>query len=257
MLLAFRHHNFGKPYAEQVKPFGALVSVTIADLGRPVGVGPGPFQLIAPESGDPLRQPWTNLYSGASYRISITGDTGRRGIARVQTFGDVLDSYCRHPEGGTLGAGSEPCGDATRGLLRREPRTVGDIVYTGKESNRLEDVQAGLIGDIGEVSNVYRDPRHDAWWESVLRVLRDMSRAKLERESGLSERAIRDLLASRSTPHLENRRKLERLAISIARQQLGISRATLRSINRENILFEYLSTKSAPAGTENTSKNSG
>ncbi len=37
------------------------------------------------------------------------------------------------------------------------------IVYIGKESNRLEDVQAGIVHGVDEVLTEYPDPRHDPW----------------------------------------------------------------------------------------------
>ena len=220
VLRAFARHNAGKPYAEQVKAFGTLLTATIADLGRPVGVGPGPFQLIAPDGVDALTQPWTDLHSGNIYRVSATAEFGGRGIARIQTHGDVLERYRVHPESGTVGPHDRPSTGETVGLLSREPRTVCRVLYVGKESNRLEEVQAGMVDDANQVFTVYNDPKDDSVWRAVVSVLRTTPREAIIAASKLSPRAIRDILAHRAIPRRDSRNALEQLAITHAREEL-------------------------------------
>ena len=86
--------------------------------------------------------------------------------------------------------------------------------HIGKESNRLEDVEDGLVGDADEVYVEYRDPRRD--WEAALpalRLLRDERGWRyLNLASGLSERAIRDALNLGRMPHSAARGRLIALA---------------------------------------------
>ena len=63
---------------------------------HPVGADPERFHLIAPYETDPrkwLALPWIDQYSGKQYRISTTLATSTRQIARVKSYGDVLEEY--------------------------------------------------------------------------------------------------------------------------------------------------------------------
>ncbi len=83
-------------------------------------------------------------------------------MARVKTVADVLADYRVHPEPKRLGPDGQPCDRATVGLLRRRPVTGITIDYVGKESNRLEDVQAGVVHDPKDVLTVIPNPRRGA-----------------------------------------------------------------------------------------------
>jgi hypothetical protein len=145
-------------------------------FGHPEGADPENFHLVAPWSHDPrqwLKMAWTDRYSGRRFRITASGQTGGEGTARVKTYADVLAEYRVHPEPKSFGPDAEPCGRQTRGLLSRRPVTAAYITYIGKESNKLDDRQAGLIHDNEEVLNEYPDPRRDPFRTLVLPVLRD------------------------------------------------------------------------------------
>jgi len=142
LLKPFAGLNAGKPYPDQVKPFNFLLTAHVARFGHPDGVGPTRFQLIAPYESDPgkwLRLPRIDRSSGRSYRISATADTGGTGVARVQTYGDVLEDFIHHPEAESAGPDGRPCGRQTVGLLRRRGmRSIPELTsHVGKEPNRL------------------------------------------------------------------------------------------------------------------------
>src|SRR5438477_10843735 len=142
-----REYNQGKRYADQIKPFNFLLTCHVKPFGHPPGADPQHFHLIAPYESDPKQ--WTNMewidqYSRKSYRISATAPHGTCFMARVKTYGDVLQEYEYHPESKCADASGKPCSKQTLGLLQRRHIRVGQIKYIGKESNSLEDVQSGL-----------------------------------------------------------------------------------------------------------------
>lgn len=91
------------------------------------------------------------------YRIS-TRD-GRPGVARIDTFKNVVAKYETHPEAKALRPDGEPCGRLTIGLLTRRPVTAGNIVLIGKEANRLEKRSSGEVStnDIDQRLSIYPD----------------------------------------------------------------------------------------------------
>jgi len=132
---------------------------------------------LLPTDPTPPAQAWTELQqmtinrtdedgnifqnSGKAYRITTDGYTGSRTTARVKTYADVLDDYENHPESKCADARGNVCGKQTIGLLYRRHIEIDRVVYIGKESNRLEDVESGMIQDEDEVYTEYPDPRRD------------------------------------------------------------------------------------------------
>ena len=166
--------NRGKAYPDQIKPFNFLLTCHVKPFGHPPGADPAHFHLIAPYQLDPKQ--WTNMewidqYSRKSYRISATGPHGTRFMARVKTYGDVLQEYEFHPESKCADTSEKPCSKQTVGLLQRRHIRVGQIKYIGKESNSLEDVQSGLIHSEQSVYTEYPDPRRDEWKTKILPAL--------------------------------------------------------------------------------------
>jgi hypothetical protein len=84
------------------------------------------------------------------------------------------------------------------------------ITPIGKESNSLEDVQAGLVHDERNVYTVYDDPRRNYWRTKVLPAVKKALLASLigACEGKLSRRATIDIRAGRSTPHRKNQELL-------------------------------------------------
>jgi hypothetical protein len=78
----------------------------------------------------------------------------RHGVARVKTYGEVFEEYEWHPESKCADASGEPAGKQTIGLLQRRHVSVGQIMYIGRESNQLEEVEAGTVHDAAGVFGI-------------------------------------------------------------------------------------------------------
>jgi len=130
---------------------------------------------------------------------------------RVQTYGELIDGYEYHPEAKFADALGQPCGKQTIGLLQRRHVRIGELTNIGKESNRLEEVQAGLEHDDANVYTEYHDPRRNRWNTTVWPAVKRASLATLERmcKGRLSRRALINIRAGRSTPHRRNQEFLE------------------------------------------------
>jgi hypothetical protein len=210
VLRAFRHHNGGRSYAEQIKPFNFLI--TAAGAKPPAGIPLGrPFRLVAPFEKDPSKwegAKWIDLHHPEVGSYPITTQDGRPGMARVDTFSDVLAKYETHPESKSLGPNGEPCGRATVGLLRRQPVRVGKIVLIGKESNRLEERSRGevTVDDLDDRITTYED--HDEWYRVVLPRLREVGVTAIAAATGVSERRVRSWLREGTMPHQRHRAAL-------------------------------------------------
>src|SRR5262249_30495114 len=149
---------------------------------------------------------------GTRFRIDATGDTGGVGVARVQTYRDVLAAFRTHPEAKSIGSDGRPCDRGTVGLLRRQTVRTASLGHLGKEANKLEEVETGLEHDPDEVYTAYADPRRDPWRALVLPVLRRIPSPELAASVGMSERRLRDVLTGRARPHPDTRMALTRAA---------------------------------------------
>jgi hypothetical protein len=210
--------NAGKPYAEQIKPFNFILSCHVLPLGHPVGVNPERFHLIAPYETDPRkweRLPWIDQYStkGTRYRISTTVPSPSRQIARVKSYGDVLEEYEFHEEAKCADVSGEPCGKQSIGLLFRRRVAIGAPYFIGKESNKLEEVEEGGVPDVSDVYTEYPDPRRDDWTNQILPVLKAMPLSRLMLQSGLSRATLQAIRAGRR-PHPNNRLRLASIAVA-------------------------------------------
>lgn len=215
LLRPFADLNNRKSYRQSVKPFNFLSTCHVRAFGHPTGASPERFQLVAPYEPDPRRwlvMPWIDRYSAETYRIRTCGHHGARRAARVQTYGDVIEAYEHHPEAKCADADGQPCDRQTIGLLYRRHVRVESVAFIGKESNSLEEVQAGLIHDEQNVYTDYTDPRRSHWNSVVVPALRKLPLKVWERHSGKSRRILVDARLGRRRPHLGNRRLLETVA---------------------------------------------
>jgi hypothetical protein len=213
--------NEGKPYSEQVKPFNFLLTFHVRPFGHPKGADPEHFHLISSYNNKPSQ--WLKLepidqYTGNSYRITTSGHTGSARTALVKTYGDVLCEYEFHPESKCADAIGNPCEKQTVGLLQRRHVCIDQIKYIGKESNHLEDVDAGLVHSHESVYTEYVDPSRDEWNTKVLPELKSLPLAYLVSESELSRRALMDIRAGRSRPHPNNEKHLS----ATIRRMIGV-----------------------------------
>ena len=105
-----------------------------------------------------------------------------------------------HPEPKSLDHIGHPCGRGSLGLLGRRPVQLGSLIYIGKESNALEQVELGLIHSLDEVRRSYPEPGA-SWWEVVvLPELRKVPLKTLVAATGLSERSMRYILDGERRP---------------------------------------------------------
>jgi hypothetical protein len=212
VMKALADFNKSKHYRDQIKPFNFLLSVQTMAFGHPTGVNPNRFHLVAPFETNPrkwLGLRWIDQYTGKPHRVTTDGHTGNRNIARVKTYGDVLVDYEYHPESKCADAEGNVCGKQTVGLLRRRHVGIDRIVYIGKESNRLEEVESGMVQDEDSVYTEYPDPRRDEWATVMLPDLKRRRLVDLVHGTGLSRRTLIELRAGRSRPHPRNQRALK------------------------------------------------
>lgn len=200
-------------YRERVKPMNFMLSAHVAPCGHPAGTDPTHFHLFAPYERDPrrwLRVKWADAYSRKRYAIS-TADFVPAGVVRVQAYRDVLDYYATHPEPKSAAASGAACDRTTVGLLGRRMVTAVGVEYVGKESNRMDDVEHGLVHDWDEVQSCYVDEASE-WRDVLLPKLREMPRAEAARRLAISERAVASLRNGHSQPRPATRRRLRALS---------------------------------------------
>jgi hypothetical protein len=205
--------NAGKPYAEQIKPFNFLQTCQMIPFGHPDGVDPEKCHLISTYDPDPrkwLEKEWVDQYTGKGFRITTRGDFGSRNIARVKTYGDVVTEYEFHPESKCADALGNPCGRQTVGLLQRRQVKIDQIKCIGKESNSLENVEAGMVHSEQNVYTEYADPKRDEWTTKIQPALKKAPLIVLVKECGksLSRRELIELRAGRSRPHRKTEESL-------------------------------------------------
>jgi len=222
MLRLFARRNAGKDYAGQIKPFNFMLSCQVAEFGHPLGADSEHFHLVAPYERKPdkwLSLPWFERYSGRRYAVTTSDDASREGIARIKTYGDVVEEYGSHPEYKSLGSDGEPCGRTTIGLLARRPVEARRLRYVGKESNRLDELQFGLVEDEDKMLNEYDDPADDPFVRLVVPILQEMPLQATAAAAGVSMSTLKRARFGR-LPHPGNRRALAGVAIEHARMRL-------------------------------------
>jgi len=220
VMRSFENLNKGKRYADQIKPFNFLLTCHVNQLGHPPGTDPERFHLIAPYESNPkrwLEMPWTEQYSGKIYGITTEGYHGNRHTARVKKYGDVLREYEFHAESKCADADGYPSGKQTIGLLQRRHVRIDEIKHIGKESNSLEEVEAGLIHSAQNIYTEYPDRRRDEWETKMRPAMKKVFISDLEKETGLSHRMLIDARTGRRRPHPPNQK-----LIVTALRKLGI-----------------------------------
>jgi hypothetical protein len=208
--------NAGKAYGQQIKPFNFILTCHVAPYGHPADADPERFHLIAPYETDSrkwLALPWIDQYSSKHYRISTTLATGTRQIARVKSYGDVLEEYEYHEEAKCADASGAPCDKQTVGLLQRRHVAIEwPPHFIGKESNKLEDVGKGTVSDAADVYTEYPVPQHDVWMTKVLPFLRQVRAQDIIEATGISRRTVQRIRNQQTKPTAEHRLLLETFA---------------------------------------------
>lgn len=220
---AFASFNEGKFYADRIKPFNFILTCQVRAFGHPAGANPEQFHLIAPYISDSrrwLKTQWIDQYSGELYRITTDGHYGSRKTACVKTYGEILREYEFHPEAKCADAEGNACGKQTIGLLQRRHVQIDLLKYIGKESNALEDVEAGLVHSADSVYTEYCDPSRDEWVTKRLPLLNSFTLGFLEKHTPFSRRTLSNWRARRSRPHRKHAQLLARLLTTIKEKPL-------------------------------------
>ena len=197
-----------------LKPFNFLLTCHVKAFGHPHGTDPTRFHLIAPYEPNPKRwtqMDWIDQYTGTRYRITTKGPHGTHGVARVKTYGDVLQEYEWHPEPKCADTDGQPCERSTIGVLQRRHVRVATLRNIGKESNHLEEVASGLVHAAERAYTEYQDPRRDEW-HTLRRALKKVPLKSFERLTGKSRRLLIEARNGRRRPHARNRQLLAAIA---------------------------------------------
>ena len=135
----------------------------------------------------------------------------------VAPGGEVLREYEFHLGAKSADAKGKPSGKQTFGLLRRRHVRVERILYIGRESNLLEEIEAGVIHSPETVYTEYPGPSRDEWQTRILPILKNIPVADLMRLSGRSRSMLVKALAGRSRPRRRNQQLLKSIL-----QRLGV-----------------------------------
>jgi hypothetical protein len=206
-----------KPYRDRMKPFNFALSAHVKSFGHPVGADAERFHLLAPYNRDArkwLHLPWTDVYSGREFAVSTRGlqDVG---TVPVKSFRDVLESYATHPEAKSAAPDGSPCDRTTVGLLVRRPVRATRVEYIGKESRRIEEVEAGQLHDLSEVVAQFGEPNAE-WHNELLPLLLALPRADAASRLGISVTAVSALRTRRWKPSTRTIERLRELASELA-----------------------------------------
>lgn len=202
------------PFKERTSPTIFMLSASVAPNGHPVGADPLRFHLVSPYQPDSnkwLTTNWTDLHSGHQYNAT-TSFPAQPYVAQVRSYRDVLSEYVAHPEPKSATTKGDPCGRKTRGLLERRRIGAQSIVCVGKETNRLESVQQGLVHDWGEVYSIYKNPELDPWRREIVPILKTIPARILAELAQVSTRTIRSVRNGNSVPSPKTRGLLLEIA---------------------------------------------
>lgn len=221
---AFDKYNDGKPAVERVRPFNFLLHAHHSFASQPAGTDMQRFRLIAPYESDPalwLDLPWVDLNTGQRHPVTTTGIPSPDTVL-LKTYREVLATYAIHPEPKSLDPDGNPCTRRSPpGLLSRRPIEMLTISLIGKESNRLDESTAGLIGTLDDTLATYTDPGRDAWNTLIIPALNDFPSAEIARRAGLNTRTIQRIKKQAITKsHDRNRAVLTLITAQLASQHI-------------------------------------
>lgn len=186
---------------------------TVAKLGHPIGANPEKFHLITPYETDPRqweKMQWIDQYSSKRYRITASGPHGARTLARVKSYGDVLREYEFHPEAKCADSTGAPCKKQSRGLLGRRHVAIDGLIYIGKESNKLEEVEEQSLFDPSDVYTAYPDPRRDEWATKILPTLKGLLLREACEGTGISRAQMQRYRNKGARPRAEHLEAIKR-----------------------------------------------
>jgi len=175
-----------------------------------VWADPNELRLVAPfstELSDWRGFRWVDLYSGREVPVT-TAHPAPPDHARVSAMRDVLERHFAHPEVKNADGAGRACGPATRGLLQRRKLQVVGVEYVGKESDRWEEIEQGLISDPVDAVQCFQDGSDERWRGVIVPAMHDFTAAKLAQVAGLSTRQLKKLRNGRASPSARVRQVL-------------------------------------------------
>jgi hypothetical protein len=223
LLRLFHELNDGKPYDEQVKPFNFMLTTFVPRAERPAD--DQRMVLIAPFETDAerwLQMPWVNRYSKKQYQLTEEPFQGfvRPGVVRPRTYRDILSDYLANPEPKSVAPDGGLCAADTAGLLDRRPVRLATLSHIGKESNQLEDVQAGLVEGLDEVVSQYDDFYGRVFAPLALPVLQRLGVRETARRADLAPATVSVALRQGSRPRPSHVQRLVAVAATEASGRL-------------------------------------
>jgi hypothetical protein len=148
----------------------------------------------------------TNSIDRGSVPVNITTEEhNRNGKVLVKNHRRVLDEYSNHPEVKSAMPDGQPCDRRYKGLLSRRIIRAAGLIHIGKESNQLDDVEAGAIVDPGDVYTSYPCDDRDA----VLAVFGGMPNREIARTVSSHIRTRYQRAAEKQAGSVRKRRKPE------------------------------------------------
>jgi len=169
----FKSHNDGRPYREQVRPFGflnAFLAKSRGQLGLPADSEPP--RAVAPYDHDPAE----------SLRYCFDRETCESvDPEQLKSYRQALAQYHLHPEAKFLGGDYVDTGE-----LQRRHMEVAYVEHIGKEANRWEE--QFHLGEDPQAQVVYgRSGRQEARFAREVRgTIRRLGVRRTARETGLS-----------------------------------------------------------------------
>jgi hypothetical protein len=103
----------------------------------------------------------------------------------------------------------------------RRPVRATRLDYIGKESRRIDEVEAGQLHDLSEVVARFSDPDAE-WREELLPLLITLPRAEAARFLAISQRAVSRLRTARSKPSQRVRTLMRELVAEMMKTHLVI-----------------------------------
>ncbi len=159
--------------------------------------------------------------AGPTYRITTDREDLHASAVLVKSYGQVLREYRLHPEHKFHGPDGQRCRFLTAGLLqRRAVHLAGTVTLIGKEANKLDEVQAGLHGELGHIVTEYVCPNTAVLQRLVLPVLDRYSGRELATLVGMDRRTI-DRIRQGQQPRPRLAADVMRLTATLAERDLA------------------------------------
>lgn len=152
VLKRFATFNKGKSYAEQIKPFNFMLTVSEHVFFKASEI---PRSLIAPFEPNPSRWyeiPWIDYHTGETVQVVTLNEwqqNAQTNCVHPSTFGFLFSKYVKHPAPDLLACDGSVCEEDTIGILLRRPVSLLALSHIGKETDELanELAHSGLKED--------------------------------------------------------------------------------------------------------------